>query len=162
MTSLLDACRDRPSRRVGPGEIIITEGTFDGPLLVVVSGDFIVSRDGQVVAAVREPGAVVGEMAVLLGRSATATVVAGERGGEIIEIDEPATFLTANPDALLEVARTLANRLDAATSYLADLRRQYGSSSGNLGLIGEVLATLTLGRPIDVEPGSEREPDPEY
>ena len=80
--SVLDACRGRPSRRVGPGEIIITEGTLDGPLLVAVSGDFIVSRDGQVVAAVREPGAVLGEMAVLLGRSATATVVAGEGGGE--------------------------------------------------------------------------------
>ncbi|MEL7158377.1 MAG: cyclic nucleotide-binding domain-containing protein [Actinomycetota bacterium] len=162
MTSLLDRCRDRPRRRVAAGSVVIAEGSTERRLLIVAAGTFVVSRNGQRVATVSEEGSVLGEMSVLLDRPATATVSAGEAGGELVEIDDPASFLTANPDALLDVARMLATRLDAATSYLADLGRQYGPSAGNLGLIGEVLTTLTMGPPRTAEPGSEREPDPEY
>jgi CRP/FNR family transcriptional regulator, cyclic AMP receptor protein len=56
------------------------------------------------------------------------------------------------------VARLLANRLNAATTYLVDLIRQFAGSSDHLGMVGEVLETLIYQQGQDFLPGSERDP----
>ena len=53
-------------------------------------------------------------------------------------------------------------RVDVMTGYLADLRHQYGDHEGGLGMIDEVLASLSHSPRVEVDPGSERETDAPY
>jgi len=56
----------------------------------------------------------------------------------------------------------LAARLGAMTTYLADLKQQYGDHEGGLGMVDAVLGSLMRGPGARSELGSERDPDPEY
>lgn len=164
MVGLLDYCDSYPHRALGAGEVLIGEGATSDEMYVVVSGAFVVSLAGQTLAVVTEPGAVFGEMSALLDgpTGATVTVAEGTDGAEVVVVDHPLAFMIERPDALLFIARTLAGRLGASSAYLSDLQRQYGAQSGNLGLIDEVLAKLAFGTQQPAEPGSMRDPDPEY
>jgi hypothetical protein len=59
------------------------------------------------------------------------------------------------------VAIGLAERLAFVTTYLADLRHQYGDAPG-LSIISSVLSELEQRKGRRAEPGSMREPNPEY
>ena len=54
-------------------------------------------------------------------------------------------------------ARLLANRLNAATSYLVDLKRQFAHYGDHMEMVGEVLETLLLQQERDFQPGSDRD-----
>jgi hypothetical protein len=70
-------------------------------------------------------------------------------------------FLLANPPVLLAIAGLLAERLFAASAYLADVKRQYQDSGTSLAMLDEILESLIL-HPGEsgAEPGSERAVDP--
>ena len=72
--SLLDAASGLPHLSASAEESVVRQGEPGGRLLVLISGTVVVSRDGVAVARTDRPGAVFGEMAVALGRPATATV----------------------------------------------------------------------------------------
>lgn len=141
--------------------MLVREGDDAGPMYVVASGTFEVTRDEALVAVINEPGVVVGEISALLATSAGATVRATSPA-RVHVVDDPVTFLADAPEGVLEVAKILARRLQRMVSYLADIKVQYGDESGHLGLVDEVLAELTFGEPAAVEPGSDRDPDPYY
>ena len=92
-------------------------------------------------ARIDTPGAVFGEMSVVLGRPATATVRAST-DVEVHVIDEPEAFLTEQPAAALAVLQTTAARLDGLTHYLVDVKRQFAEQAGHLGLIDQILDSL--------------------
>ena len=58
------------------------------------------------------------------------------------------------------IGRLLAGRLNAATSYLADLKRQFEDQGNHLGMVGEVLDVLIHQQDEDFSPGSEDGADP--
>jgi hypothetical protein len=58
------------------------------------------------------------------------------------------------------VAELLAQRLNSVTGYLADLKRQYEDHDDHLGMVDEVLETLTHQQADRFEVGSDRDPDP--
>ena len=62
----------------------------------------------------------------------------------------------------VEIATTLARRLDLVTRYLADLRKQYADRADHLSVVDEVLESLLQRQVPTEEPGSEREPDAPY
>ncbi len=96
-------------------------------------------------------------MSVLLGVPHTATARAlGDVRVHVIQ--NAAEFFRAHPSLSWLVARLLANRLNAATTYLVDLKRQFAGSSDHLGMVGEVLETLIHQQEQDFLPGSERDP----
>jgi hypothetical protein len=80
----------------------------------------------------------------------------------VVEVDDARNRLTSEPGFAVMLAQLLARRVDTMTGYLADLRRQYADHEGGLGMVDEVLASLSHSAPSDVEPGSEREPDAPY
>ena len=148
-------------RRLAEGEPLIAEGDEVVALYELRSGTLEVVRAGVTVAMVSDPGALFGEMSLLLGRPANATVRA--RSEVIVhEIEDAPRRLVEDPELMGQLARLLARRLDLMTGYLADLRNQYGDHEGGLGMIDEVLASLSHAAPLEVEPGSEREPDAPY
>ena len=83
-----------------------------------------------------EPGAVFGELSVLLGQPHTADVHAVEASQ--FHVADAATLLTHDPVALLYVATVLARRLDAANKALIDLKHQVRTGESH-GVIGKAI-----------------------
>ena len=158
MTGMLDWSARLPEVRCPRGEALIREGEVHRTIFVLVDGELEISRDGTLITVVDAPGAIFGEMSVLLGSAATATVRA-LRDSRLRRSDDPEAFL-GSPEVARFVATMLARRLDTINGYLVDLRRQYGDRD-NLGMVDTVLETLRHHQ-AHIEPGSEREQDAPY
>jgi len=126
MRALLEHCVGGRETSFPVGSQVIREGETSGRLYVLMDGQLEVVKDGTVVANVEEPGAIVGEMSVLLGQPHTATVRAASTA-RVYEFEDAARFLASQPAVAMLVAKTLAQRLYASTSYLADIKRQYAN-----------------------------------
>ncbi len=159
MQSVLE--RSDPSRRqdVPAGTVLIAEGKRSGRLLVLAEGSVEVVRGETQVAVVSEPGSFFGEMSVLLDLPHTATVRALS-AATVYTFDDAAAFLRSDPEIALQVARMLAQRLNAATTYLVDLKRQYAGNGNHLAMVSDVLASLIHNQEPEFTPGSDRQPDP--
>lgn len=158
MTGLLDFCADLPLESTAAGQVLIEEGSRADRLLVLVSGAVTVERDGVPIARVDAPGAVFGEMSVVLEKPATATVRA-ETDVAVRVVEDPVGFLTENPGAALVVLRTTAMRLDGLTQYVADVKVQLAGADGHLGMVGDILDTLVHHQAPPARPGSARDPE---
>jgi len=156
--SLLDAASGLPHLRAQAGDSVIRQGDPGGRLLVLISGTVVVSRDEVAVARIDRSGAVFGEMAVALGRSATATVTC-ETDAEFAVADDAEQFLAAHPAAAMDLVRTMATRLDGMTQYLVDVKRQYADRGDHLGMVDTVLDALSHHQATPARPGSARDPD---
>jgi hypothetical protein len=78
----------------------------------------------------------------------------------VYAVDDAMVFLRSHRDVAYGVAELLAQRLHSMTTYLADLKRQYEDQEDHLGMVDEVLETLTHQQIERVEIGSDRDPDP--
>ncbi len=105
-----------------PGETVIANGSSTGRLLILRKGTVTIVKDDIEIAKVAEPGAVFGELSVLLGRPHTADVRALETSQ--FHVADAATLLAQNPIAVLYVATVLAHRLDGANDALIQLKHQ--------------------------------------
>jgi CRP-like cAMP-binding protein len=155
---VLAVTADLPDRQVAVGEAVLELGEAGHELIVLVEGSLVAEVDGMMLSTTTEPGSFLGEVAVLLDRSRTATVRAATPS-TIRVIPDAAEFLEAHPELLIEVARVLALRLAMLTAYLADLRHQYGDRSDQLGMVDKVLAALSTSTRRPMEPGSDRDAD---
>lgn len=158
MLSVLSRYDDGRKQQVEAGAELLTEGTRSGRLFVLADGVLEVVRGDTQVALVTEPGAIFGEMSVLLDTPHTASVRA-LMPSSVYVFDDAAAFLRADPEIAFFVARMLAQRLNAATSYLVDVKQQYEGHSDHLGMVGEVLESLLHQPDMDFKPGSDRLPD---
>jgi CRP-like cAMP-binding protein len=89
--------------------------------MILTEGAVAVVKDGIEIARVMEPGAVFGELSVLLDQPHSADVRAVERSQ--FQVTDAASLLQ-DPTALLYVATVLARRLNSANQTLVDLKRQ--------------------------------------
>lgn len=122
-----------------PGEIVLAAGSVTGRLLILKQGAVEVVRDGAQIARVSEPGAVFGELSVLLDKPHTANVRAIERSQ--LHVVDAATLLTGDMEALLFVAGILAHRLDAADAVIVKIKRQLESGKPS-GVIAKTVKKL--------------------
>jgi CRP/FNR family cyclic AMP-dependent transcriptional regulator len=159
MRDILEYCIGGLRRNVAAGTEVLHEGGRTGHLFVLIEGRLDVVKGETVVATMTEPGAVAGEMSVLLDAPHTATVRAAQ-DSVIYEIDDAASFLRQQPAVALMIARMLAQRLNVATTYLADLKRQYGGQGNHLAMVGDILQSMINLPPTQVSPGSDRQSDP--
>jgi len=159
MRAILDFCSGRPQRELAAGEMVINEGRRTGRLYVLIDGLLEVVKGDTVVASVAEPGAIFGEMSILLDQDHTAHVRAAAPS-TIYEIDDASAFLRASPEVALLIAQLLARRLYVATTYLADIKRQYAGQGNHLAMVGDLLQSMINLAPAAVSPGSDRQPDP--
>jgi CRP/FNR family cyclic AMP-dependent transcriptional regulator len=159
MREVLDYCTGAIQRSVSAGTLILREGGTSGHLYVLIEGRLEVIKGDTVVANIVEPGAVVGEMSVLLDKPHTATVRAAS-DSTVYEFGDAASFLRDQPAVALLIARLLAQRLNVATTYLADIMHQYAGHGDHLAMVGEILQSMINLPPINVSPGSDRQSDP--
>ena len=158
MRAVLDYCTGGLEREVPAGTVLIHEGGKTGHLFVLMQGRLEVVKGDSVVAVLTEPGAMLGEMSVLLDQSHTATVRAAS-DSVVYEFDDAAAFLRDQPAVALLIARLLAQRLNVATTYLADLMHQYAGHGNHLSMVGELLQSMINLPPTQVSPGSDRQSD---
>jgi CRP/FNR family cyclic AMP-dependent transcriptional regulator len=159
MQELLDHCRGCARLELAPGEVLLREGERTGRLFVLASGCLEVYRGEVDIALIDEPGAVFGEMAALLDSPHT-TSVRATTAASVHVVESPADYLAANPELVLPIARLLARRLRNVTSYLVDLKRQYGDRADHLGMVDEVLESLAHEQGKPFIPTSELPAEP--
>src|SRR5215472_3992803 len=104
------------------GETVLSAASTTGRLLILKEGEVAVVKEGVEIARVTEPGAVFGELSVLLGQPHTADVRALEVSQ--FHVADASTIMRIDPIALLYVATVLAQRLDSANRGLLQLKRQ--------------------------------------
>ena len=102
---------------IAPGMDLIEQGGLTGQLYVLKDGELEVLRDGKHVTTIKTPGAVIGEMSVLLDAPQTATVRAVTEVDYFV-IDNAIEVLRSHPDWLLQIARLLAQRVNTTTAQL--------------------------------------------
>jgi CRP-like cAMP-binding protein len=157
MREILEYCGGVPIEAVAKGAVLLQEGQKTGHAYVLVEGRLEVLRGETQVAVSDEPGSLYGEMSVLLDAPHTATVRA-VIDSRVHVIEDAEAFFRDHPKLAWLAARLLARRLNAATSYLADLMRQYAGYGDHLEMVGDVLASLLHEQGRDIKPGSDRDP----
>ncbi len=160
MDDMLALTMHLPEVEYAPGNVVITEGGDSTGVWILVSGSLRVTKNGKDVNRVTRPGALVGEMSILLGIPDSATVAADEPCVMRYAADGEA-LLTSDSRIIHLVAVGLAERLNFVTTYLADLKQQYGDAPG-LAMVPEVLRRLAERRGPVARPGSARDPNPDY
>ena len=103
MRAILDYCIGGTRREAPAGTLVLHEGSKTGHLFILLEGRLEVIKGDAVVAVLTEPGAVLGEMSVLLDQPHTATVRAASNS-VIYEFDDAAAFLRKQPDVSLLIA----------------------------------------------------------
>jgi CRP-like cAMP-binding protein len=104
------------------GETVIADGSKTGRLLILSKGTVAIVKEGTEIAKVAEPGAVFGELSVLLDQPHAADVRTLEASE--FHVADATTLLTQNPIAVLYVATILAHRLNGANQALIQLKIQ--------------------------------------
>src|SRR6516225_5658 len=98
------------------GETVIASGSKTGRLLILRKGTVAILKESMEIARVAEPGAIFGELSLLLDRPHTADVCAVETSQ--LHVANASALLSQYPIAFRYVATVLANRLDAANRTL--------------------------------------------
>ena len=145
MSAMLQMIAGHKVQDFAPGDVVLEQGGASGRLMVLIHGEVEILRDDVRVAKASAPGAVFGEMSVLLESPYTATVRALKPSSFAI-IENPRQFLLSSADASLHVAKLLATRLDALNKYLVDVKQQY-EGHDHLGMVDDVLETLMHRQP---------------
>ena len=83
MHEILDYCTGGTTRHISGGKLIVREGGKSGHLFILIEGRLEVIKGDSVVAVLTEPGAVFGEMSVLLNRPHSASVRAASELGRL-------------------------------------------------------------------------------
>jgi CRP/FNR family cyclic AMP-dependent transcriptional regulator len=100
------------------GHELVPQGGQLGKLFVLRQGEVEVERDGTYINSISQPGAIFGEMSLLLDIPHSATVRA-VTDIEVFVIEDALKVLEANPQWTLQIARLLAQRVNATTQMLA-------------------------------------------
>ena len=160
MKDMLSLSAHLPEAHFAPGDTIVHEGDAAGGVWVLVSGALQVRKGAVLVNTINRPGALIGEISVLLGTTYGATVEA-TASSLLRHAADGRAFLSNDPHISQLVAAGLAERLNFMTTYLADLKYQYGDAPG-LSMVTEVLNELAQRQAPLARSGSARDSDPEY
>jgi CRP/FNR family transcriptional regulator, cyclic AMP receptor protein len=128
-----------PLTTYGAGEIVFTEGTRTGRLLILRTGLVSVIKGGTEIAQVAEPGVIFGELSALLNQPHTADVRTMEESQ--FHVADAAALLGQDPVALLYIATVLARRLDDTNQVFLELKNQLQAGEP-LGLIDKTVERI--------------------
>jgi CRP/FNR family cyclic AMP-dependent transcriptional regulator len=159
MRSIFSFCQGLPEKSFKPGEVLLAEGERAGLLYVLIEGEVEILKGDFHVHTIAEPGAIFGEMSVLLESPHTATVrtVVPTR---MYVAEHANAFLRSHTDLAYQVAKLLAQRLHGVTTRLVDLKHQFEDHTDHFGMVDKVLEPLVYQQNEELNLGSDRDPDP--
>lgn len=140
MSGLLKGFGKTPPKIFAEGALLITEGGPPGSLFILESGEVEVLRHGIVIATISDPGAIIGEMSVLLDAPHSASVRARTATFAHV-VENAAQVLKKHPDLTYKVAQILARRLGATSQVLVDARERYAGKD-DLVLLEQIFEIL--------------------
>ena len=141
MQEILDACSVLPEAQFAADDWLIREGEPGGNLYVLISGEVVVLKGETEVARIADAGSVFGEISALLDMPYSASVRAVGPVRALVS-ENAAEFIAANPAVALHTARILAQRLHAATAYLADVKAQFADQKNHFAMMDRILDSL--------------------
>ncbi len=159
MASILDKCAGAPRKNFAPGTVLLSEGETPGGFI------FLPKAASRCCAAIRRSPSSAKRARCSAKCRCCSTGRIRQRSGPglrscVFVFDDAESFLKSNPEIAFLLGRLLAERLNAATTYLVDLKRQFEGHGNHLGMVGEVLESLIHQQHEDFTPGPEREADP--
>jgi CRP/FNR family transcriptional regulator, cyclic AMP receptor protein len=157
MSSILDLCRSLPVRAFERGADLFCEGKSAGLLYVLIEGEVEILKGDFQVTVISDPGAIFGEISVLLGIPHTATVRA-TRACTAYAVEDCDLFLQSHKEIAYQLSKLLAQRVHRLTSYLVDLKGQFEQQDNHLSMVDEVLETLIHDQSKSITLGSDRDP----
>jgi CRP/FNR family cyclic AMP-dependent transcriptional regulator len=132
------------------GALVLPGGSRTGKLLVMIEGVVEVVRSGMRIAEIAEPGAVFGDLAVLLDQPHSADVRALHPS--TFYVADGGTILRVDPVVVLYVAVILAQRLETVDGLLVEARRRLEHADEPHRILRETLnnigSTLQYGLPL--------------
>lgn len=149
-----------PLVEASTGDEVVSQGGPSGGVWILLTGALQVFKGDMAVNTITKTGAIIGEMSVLLGTDHGATVVATEPS-TLRYAEDGHAFLFGDPEITKLIVIGLAERLNFVSTYLADLKHQYGDAAG-LSMVSEVLSHLAEKQVVTARPGSARDPNPDY
>ena len=120
------------------GETVFLAGSRTGRLMILKKGAVAIVKEGVEIAKVSEPGAVFGELSILLDQPHTADVRTLE-SSEFHVANE--TLLTKDHLACIYIATVLARRVNNANQALIELKRQLDAGEPH-SVIAETIAEI--------------------
>lgn len=124
-----------------PGETVFAEGSRTGRLMFLKTGAVAIFKDAIEITRVTEPGAMFGELSILLDQPHTADVRALETS--VFHVADAGTLLAQDhPVAIIYVAMVLARRLDSANQALIQLKSQL--QAGPRSAIGKTVEKMEI------------------
>ncbi len=147
---LLEVIRTLPRIELATGDVLITESRRPEGLFFLESGSVEVIKGPTRIARSSTPGSVFGELSLLLQSCSTATVRAIEPSTFHVASDGEA-FLRDHPAIAFSLARLLAQRLEAVTRYVADMKSQFKESASHLDMVETVVDTVLTKQPREIE-----------
>ena len=109
--------------RYEQGDSLFLEGDLSSDLFILVSGRLDVLKGPKKISEIHESGLLFGEMAFLVGEKRTATIKAASPVEAIkIPADQVESLMQQVPDFGLELARTMARRLQNTTTMAYGLK----------------------------------------
>jgi CRP-like cAMP-binding protein len=129
-----------PIEAYGAGETVLAGGTATGKLLVMIDGAVAVVRDGRRIAEIAEPGAVFGELALLLDQPHSADV--RTLAPSTFHVADGQTILRGDPTTALYLAAVLAQRLTAVNRHLVEVRARMAQTDQPRRLFEETLDNI--------------------
>jgi CRP/FNR family cyclic AMP-dependent transcriptional regulator len=158
MRTILSFCQGFVEKTFDRGDVLLVEGEKEGILYILIEGSLEVLKGDLQINVVSEPGALFGEISVLLDIPHSATVKALSPS-RLYVVERANEFLQSHTDIAYQVAKLLAQRLYGITSYLIDMKTQFEDQKNHLGMVDEVLETLLHQQAEESTPGSDRDPD---
>ena len=158
MRTILSFCQGLLEKTFDRGEVLLNEGEREEILYILIEGNIEVLKNDLQIRTVSEPGAIFGEISVLLDIPHSATVKALSPSRTYV-VERASEFLQSHTDIAYQVARLLAQRLNGITTYLVDMKNQFEDQKNHLGMVDEVLETLLHEQVEECTPGSDRDPN---
>ena len=120
-------------RFYGNKEVIIEEGARGTDIFKLISTEhgLVVSESGREVGRISNPGEFFGEMASVLKKARSATIVS--EGSSVVQVysaDNIQDMIEEHPEIAKRIIRTLAKRLSQATKEITRLKKELETNIG--------------------------------
>ncbi len=142
MADFLSLTSSLPTRSLEADEILMSQGETGGDLFILHNGKLTVERDAVTIATLDTPGALVGEMSVLLGTRHSATVKAAGPA-TVRVIHDAKSILEQDPALTFAIARLMAGRLDVTSALLVNMSKEH-SGKAERSVLRRIISALHL------------------
>ena len=150
---ILEKLAGFPIRVYERGDVVLAQGSTTGRLLFLKQGVIDIVMEEVFLTRITEPGAVFGDVSLLLDQAHTADVLAVDSSSFFV-VEDAEGFLRSEPLAALYVATVLAGRLNAVNHLLVEARHRAAEAGARRGFVMDLVERMGRALQMRVPPSS--------